>query len=203
MRGRDVPTKIADMDDATVRARLDRYLDLVEAWGLCPWAAPARRDGVLRVEIVRDPAKLAGVVAGWATAGPAFRIGLAVLADVAIDPIELRRVRDRLSRHASVAIADFHPDGGDVARAMEDPAKLVPILRRSPDPMLQVVPQTALAQLAAAPPAGMAEQAAMLAGATGAVQLDPRDRIAAVNLATVESRGIERLVADLEALRIP
>jgi hypothetical protein len=189
------------MDDAAVRARLDRYLDLVEAWGLCPWAAPARRDGVLRVEIVREVSALAGVVAGWATAGPGFRIGLVVLADVAIDPAELRRLRDRLARHASIAIADFHPDGGDVARAMQDPARLVPVLRRSPDPMLQVVPQAALAQLAMPPPAGITEQAAMLAGAAGAPEVGARDKIAAINLATVRARGIEALAAELESLR--
>jgi hypothetical protein len=192
------------MDDAAVRARLDRYLDLVEAWALCPWAAPARRGGELRVEIVRDVAEVAGVIAGWATAGPAFRIGLVVLADVAIDPPALRRLRDRLARHASVAIADFHPDGGDVAKAMQDPAKLVPILRRSPDPMLQVVPQAALAQLAMPPPtASGAAQAAMLAGAAGAAAVGAREKIAALNLEMVRARGIEALVAELEALRRP
>jgi hypothetical protein len=192
-------------DDAAVRARLDRYLDLVEAWGLCPWAAPARRDGAIEVAIVRGgEAEVGAVVARWGAAGAGFRIGMIVLPDAALDPTALRHLRDRIAAAVpGVAIADFHPDGGDPSRDV-DAARLVAILRRSPDPMLQVLPQAALAALAMPPVvASGAAQAAMLAGAGAGAAVDARARIAAVNLETVKARGIERLVEELAALRDP
>jgi hypothetical protein len=192
-----------DPRDAPVRERLDRYLDLVEAWGLCPWAAPARRDGSLRIEVVHGRASLArasAIAAGWLASE--IRIGLIVMPDPALDPGELRGIRDRLAlEHPALAIADFHPDGGDPARA-DAAARLVHVLRRSPDPMLQLVPQRALAALAMPPPiAAPSAQAAMLAGSAALPGIDPRARIAEANLATVRERGLATLIAELAALR--
>jgi hypothetical protein len=186
------------------RSRLDRYLAVVEAWGLCPWAEPARRAGELEIAVIRGAEITAQVdarTAGW-LAAPGFRIGLLVLPDAGLDPVALRRVRDRLAAtRPALAVADFHPDGGDPARA-DTPARLVPLLRRSPDPMLQLVPTAALAQLAAAPPvASPGAQAAMLAGIAAAPAADPRARIADANAATVAARGLDRLLAELAALR--
>ena len=80
----------------------------------------------------------------------------------------------------------------------------MPLLRRSPDPMLQLVPDAALAALAAPPPiADPHDQLAMLAGTADAPapRTDPRAMIAAANLATVRARGLDRLLAELAALR--
>ena len=190
-----------DPVETRARERLERYLDLVERWGLCPWAAPARRDGSLVVAIVRtgEPAAIAAVLPRWESGA---RIALVVLPDAGLDPTALRRVRDRLTAaHPALAIADFHPDGGDLARATESPALLVPILRRSPDPMLQVVPLAELAAVAAPPPVrAPADQAALLAGHGAPAPLDPRAKIAEHNFATVRARLAE-LVAELAALR--
>jgi hypothetical protein len=186
-----------------VRARLDRYLDVVERWGLCPWVGPVRRDGTLRVEVVTsgDPLDQVSSIAGrWLA--DALVIGLVVLPDRSLDPAALRKLRDAtVAAHPALAIADFHPDGGDPARA-ESAARLVPLLRRSPDPMLQLVPDAALAALAAPPPvAPVASQVAMLAGTAAAPGADARTKIAETNLATVRERGLDRLLAELAALR--
>lgn len=186
-------------DVREVRARLTGYLDLVEAWGLCPWAKPARADGSLRIEVARAT-DVDAIARRWLA--DSLVIGLVVLPDDALDPAALRRLRDRtVADHPALAIADFHPDGGDPARA-DTPARLVPLLRRSPDPMLQLVPDAALAALAApAPLADPTDQLAMLAGTAAAPRTDPRAMIAATNLATVRERGLDRLLAELAALR--
>lgn len=192
--------------DVAVRARLDRYLAVVERWGLCPWARPAREAGELQIAVIRSPAgadplpAVRPVAEAWLGAG--IRIGLCVLPDAALDPTALRRLRDRLAAVVpALALADFHPDGGDPQRA-DTPARLVPLLRRSPDPMLQMVPQAALTQLAPPPPvAPAAAQVAMLAGALGPARDDPRLRIAAANFTTVTAAGVAELLAELAALR--
>lgn len=190
--------KIADMRD--VRARLDAYLDVVEAWGLCPWVRPVRADGTLRVAIAAAAGDVDAIARRWL--GDELVIGLIVLPDAGLDPAALRRLRDRtVAAHPALAIADFHPEGGDPARA-DTPARLVPLLRRSPDPMLQLVPDAALAALAAPPPvADPTVQLAMLAGTASAPRTDPRATIAAANLDTVRARGLDRLLAELAALR--
>jgi hypothetical protein len=186
-----------------VRARLDRYLDVVEAWGLCPWIGPVRRDRTLRVDVVAPGAPIDRAfetAARWLAEG--LVIGLVVLPDRGLDPAALRRLRDAIvAAHPALAIADFHPDGGDPGRA-DTAARLVPLLRRSPDPMLQLVPDAALAGLGApSPVATAARQAAMLAGTAAAPGVDARTKIAETNLATVRARGLDRLLAELAALR--
>src|SRR5262245_48134154 len=151
--------------EAHARRLLDRYLvEVVERFDLCPWAAPARRRGDVRVEVVVPGAPADAVTAAVAriAADEGAALGMVVLAASSIAPAALRRLRDELVR-PDVAIADFHPDGaGDLA----SPARLVPVLRRSPDPMLQVVRWSVLeAARRAPPPPDRAAQARLLAGA--------------------------------------
>ena len=123
---------------AEARRLLDRYLiEVVEAYELCPWAASARRRGEIRVEVVAigDAAAAVDRIAGDRAAA----IGMVVLAAAAdaIAPPSLRRLRDELlAGRSDVAIADFHPAA---TADLSSPARLVPFLRRAPDPMLQVV----------------------------------------------------------------
>jgi hypothetical protein len=188
--------------EAQTRRLLERYLDeVVESWGLCPWLSAARGDlqvTVLGIEAGFEDGALAAI-AGW----PAdFRIGLVVMPASPLDPTQHRRLRDAIAaRRADLAIADFHPAGGDPARALDSPARLVPILRRSPDPMLQVVPQASLAALAHAAVTTPTDQAAMLAGHALPPAPDPRSRIADDNFATVTARGLDRLLAVLDDIR--
>jgi hypothetical protein len=173
------------MDDAVAleaRRLLDRYLiEVVEAFDLCPWAASARRRGEIRVEVVAE-ADAASAVAR--IAADAFAaIGMVVFAASPLAPAALRQLRDRLVNPA-VALADFHPDAPlDLMSA----ARLVPFLRRSPDPMLQVVPHRVLDAVKRVPPApARAAQAAMLAGQV-ASSTPVSEQVALHNLATVRT----------------
>jgi hypothetical protein len=176
-----------DPREATVRRILDRYLvEVVEAYELCPWARAAREAGELAVAIVwGEPALDAWVAAAErALAEPGARVAMVVAPEWPGALAELRALRDRVAaRVLAAGIAEFHPDAPlDLAT----PARLVPFLRRAPDPLLQLVP---LALLAAAraqpPPPDLAAQARMLGGAEPAARADLAARIAAANHARV------------------
>ena len=189
----------ADEVERHARRLLDRYLtEVVERFGLCPWAEPARRRGELRVEIVRDPADVPAAVARIALDEGAA-LGMVVLAASSISPAELRRLRDAAMR-PDVAIADFHPHGaGDLAT----PARLVPLLRRSPDPMLQVVRWDVLEAARRAPrPPDRAAQTRLLAGHADAAGAGERasDAIARSNHAAISAAGVAALTAILDEL---
>ena len=173
------------------RRLLARYqVEVVERYGLCPWARPARDRGEIRVWVV--DAVEAGATLDAFTVDDAAVIGLVVLPRFAGDPGALRRLRDDLlsgGRTNELALADFHPEA---ALDVSAPARLVPWLRRSPDPMLQAVRHRTLASLRrTAVTLAPAEQARALAGHAPPPRLDPADAVAADNLAVVRARAAE------------
>ncbi|MBP6632373.1 MAG: hypothetical protein KBG28_26010 [Kofleriaceae bacterium] len=192
---------MTDPRDAAVRRVLDRYIiEVVEGWGLCPWAAPARKAGELVIDLRWPPDDsddaMVAVIEGWLAAK--VPIGLMVLPAATTSPREHRAVRERLSaRVPSVIIADFHPEAGDTPP--RNPAHLVHLLRRSPDRMLQVVPADHLAGLAPATTMMRADQAKVLGGHLD-LPVDPRTRIAEDNWRTVGERGADVLLALLAEL---
>lgn len=163
---------------------LDRYLvEVVEAFELCPWARPARLNGELAVSVLfGEPA-----LAEWIAAAQELLARKRVLVAMVVAPEftgELRTLRDRVAAAIPTAgVADFHPDAPlDLAT----PARLVPFLRRSPDPLLQLVPLALLDAVRAAPPAAdRARQAQILGGRAEPPRGDVADRIAAANHARV------------------
>jgi hypothetical protein len=185
------------------RRLLDRYLvEVVERWDLCPWASPARRRGEVRVEVLVAPGAAApdvGPAVERIAHDPDAALGMVVLAASSIDPAALRRVRDAAVR-PEVAIADFHPTGGgDLA----SPARLVPVLRRSPDPMLQVVRWSVLdAARRSAPPPTRGEQARLLAelGPATPRPASVADAVAAANHRAVAVAGLGALLEVLADL---
>jgi hypothetical protein len=175
------------MDDARVReARrlVLRYMtEVVERFGLCPWAAPARARGELWIDVVDVEDAAAAVSRFLAT--PDVVIGLIIIPTLDGPPPHLRAIRDELLASAlgrDVALADFHPDAAlDATHA----SRLVPFLRRSPDPMLQAVRHGDLASLhRTRPPMSAADQAAVLAGLHVPPFRDPVAEVATTNLAT-------------------
>src|SRR5262249_6550983 len=87
----------------------------------------------------------------------------------------------------TAGVAEFHPAASlDLAT----PARLVPFLRRSPDPMLQLVPLAVLDRVRAAPPiADRATQAQILGGLASPPRSDPAARIGSANHATVSAHA--------------
>jgi hypothetical protein len=188
----------------------DRYTaELVEGLGLCPWAAAARAAGEVERRVILDAApsveQLAAAVDEVA-ARPGVVIGILILPRLAADPAAHRRLAEavgaahrRRGGGTPMAIADFHPDA---ACDLGSPARLVPFLRRTPDPTLQLVRLAALDAIKRAPPPpSLARQAALLAGATAAPAPPIADRIAAANAATVARLGPAAVAALLDDIR--
>jgi hypothetical protein len=106
-----------------------------------------------------------------------------------------------------MAMAAFHPD----AKAeLGDPARLVPFIRRSPDPTLQLVRLEVLNKLRGTEPSGtgfvdpelLARRG--LSAIAGSVRTPLHERVAEDNLETVRRVGvgaIEAILADIRADR--
>ena len=192
---------------AEVLRILERYLvEIVERHDLCPWARGARDHGELASAILWGTPPLERWLAEGERllAQPQTRVAMLVAPELAISRDALCALRDRVAaRIPSAGVADFHPDAPlDLAT----PARLVPFLRRSPDPMLQLVPFAVIDAVRAAPPvAGRAQQAVMLGGHAAPPRGEPAARIAAANHATVTAArdaitaALEDIAADRAA----
>jgi hypothetical protein len=174
-----------------------RYLDeVVLAWGLCPWAERALRDGQVRQHVRLDETpEVDGVLAfiDELERSPSIAIGLlifprATLASPAFDAFAERvRRADRARRPAPpdepppspFLLAAFHPGA---AETFTTPPQLVSYLRRTPDPTLQLV------------------RASVLARATGTGR-DVSGDVTRANFESVTARGAGALDAVLRDLR--
>ena len=197
-----------------------RYVtEVVEALGFCPWAKDARQAGRVRCEVVfgsaGDAAMLEGVETAIAEleADAQIEIGLLVMPELSLGRLELQhfaaKVRERYRPAApaqAFAIADFHPDA---APRLGSPAQLVPFIRKSPDPSLQLVRHSAIeaVRLGGTPGTRFVDAAALADGGLEALGIDApslSERVARANLRTVQELGVEHveaLFADLEADR--
>ena len=182
-----------------VRRLLDRYLvEIVEAYDLCPWARTSRASGELAVEILWGTPSLEAwtAAAGRAFAAPGTRVAMLVAPELALSRAELHGVRDQVAKQVgTLGIAEFHPDATFDGKT---PARLVPFLRRSPDPLLQCVPLALLDQVRGPPiDVDRAAQIAMLvmAGGVHAVKPELADRIARANHARVSQHEVEAKLA--------
>ncbi len=176
-----------------VRRILDRYvIEVVERFDLCPWAKSARLGGEVAIEVLwGEPSQEAWLEAGRAMlARPEAKIAMVVAPESALTVSELRAVRDHVTSNVpQTGVAHFHPDAPlDLAT----PARLVPFLRRSPDPLLQLVPLALLESVRGAQmPVERARQVQMLGGIAPALRVDLADRIAEVNHARVTAEQAE------------
>jgi hypothetical protein len=172
---------------AEVLRVLDRYLvEVIEAYGLCPWARQARLGGELSVAVLWGQPELAEwqAAAQELLARPTTRVAMVVAPELAETTGGLRGTREQISRIVKIAgVAEFHPDGNrDTATA----ARLVSHLRRSPDPLLQFVPFEILESVRSSPAlTDLQEQAKALGGISTAPREDIGDRIAETNHARV------------------
>ncbi|HEY4056123.1 MAG TPA: DUF1415 family protein [Kofleriaceae bacterium] len=189
-----------DRREAEVFRLLTRYLvEVVERWNLCPWARLARERDEVGMAVVwgETPTKDAWVTAAQQQlARPGVQVAMIVAPELGIDRIDLHDVRNGVSTAVEIAgVAEFHPDAEiDLA----SPARLVPFTRRSPDPLLQLVPLAILDSIRGTPPAiDRVDQIRMLGGHAKPMKRDAGDRIADANHATITDARAE-VIATLD-----
>ena len=168
---------------------LHRYLtEVVEKYDLCPWARVARERGEVEIEVLWGTP----TIDEWVAAAESLcirkqaQVAMVVAPELVIGSSELHDVRNAVAAKIQIAgVAEFHPDAPlDLAT----PARLVPFIRRSPDPLLQLVPLSLLASIRAKPPTvELIEQLQALGGLAPPPKRDAADRIAEENHATVSA----------------
>jgi hypothetical protein len=188
-----------------------RYVEeVVIGWGLCPWAAQAWRDGAVArrvlVEAAHEPAagpmpEINGVLAfvDEIASNPQISIGLAIFPRATLTEAAWGTFAERVRRadqarrapqeKAPFLLAAFHPGsagaGGAAVVTVGNAGALVPFIRRTPDPMLQLVRASLLE--------GLARDGRDLSG-----------EITRANFATVNNRtaaALEALVSDIRGDR--
>jgi hypothetical protein len=205
------------------RRLCQRYVDeVVLRFDLCPWAAPALRDGRVEMSVITDQ------ISDLAVHGPAaaqkvfetlnhlerdarVELALVLLPRFELGRLELdafqRMVRAHQERgEAGFALAAFHPEA---APDLSDPERLIPFLRRSPDPMLQAVRSSVLDRIDPSRGAGtqfMDLDQVLKSGLLSEAGLEKsppeplRRRVARANQKTLEHHGIdafERALGDI------
>ena len=137
-----------------------RYIDdVVLAFNLCPWAAPALVAGKVEIAVIsasfvwpQDGARLAAEVRQRLTrVAPSAELTLVVMPCLSCSRLEmdelLRKVRtqegsgEEQDRELDFALAGFHPDA---PLDGSSPERLIPYLRRSADPLIQGVRRSVL-----------------------------------------------------------
>ena len=192
-----------------------RYmLEVVEGFTLCPWAAAARREGhvfeaVILAENQADPRQSLTLLASL-EGQPETDIALFIYPDLELDRLDfesfVRRVRERdAARHEvgtiPFAMAAFHPDARPDP---SEPERLIPFLRRTPDPTIQVVRRTALDRVRGSAPEGTSFFDLSNLKTLPLPQKEPvslRQRIARANLDTALEAGVDTLEALFQDIR--
>ena len=183
---------------------LDRYIvEIVETYDLCPWSRSAREGGEVGVDVLWGTPTIDMWVAAAERllAVKTTRVAMVVAPESPCTSEELRVVRDEVSaRVKEVGVAHFHPDAPlDLASA----PRLVPFLRRSPDPLLQLVPLAILDSIRGGTTVSNLTLAEMLSTTMPPVKADVADMIADTNHARVsrDAAAIQATLADIRADR--
>lgn len=197
-----------------------RYaVEVVEAMEFCPWAAKARREGVVRETVIlarEEPLEAALAAIDDVASAEAIEIGLLIFPRLRLDRRTFERfvarVREADATRCApqpipLAMAAFHPDA---AADLVAPSRLTPFLRRTPDPTIQLVRQSTLDSVrkheqtgtAFLDPASLASMSIEELVQPAAVPM--HERVAKANLDTVRRLGvaeIEAILADIRADR--
>jgi hypothetical protein len=192
-----------------------RYVEeFVEAFDICPWAARARMEGRTRVEVVcaadADPRLALDAVASL-SGDLQVEVGLILFPRLTLGRSEFETFVGELrtldaARYGidgpAMAMAAFHPDAE--ART-ENAYQLVPFIRRSPDPTVQLVRRSVLEAVRKKGDHGTAwidpatlDLAALLAQKP---KVPLHERVAQANLETLTRHGLEAVDALFRELR--
>lgn len=209
---------LIDREETLRQAALSVYaryaIEIVEGLGFCPWAAKARRDGLVKNVVVldREPSPERALAEIDRFVGDrSVEIGLILFPRVHLPRLEFEHwvgsVRSIDERRGAVvyALAAFHPEAEpDLA----SPGRLLPFIRRTPDPVIQCVRRDVLDRVRAREEHGTSFvdlSAVNLAdpsqvAALGAV--DPgtpiHERVAKANHDTIAAMGADRVRALLD-----
>jgi hypothetical protein len=154
-----------------------RYVEeVVIGWGLCPWAARAWSDGQVTQRVFAGAEPEVAPVAAFVdelVAKPDAAIGLAIFPRVACTVGAWEKFAEgvRRARREFLAAA-FHPEYRPPEGGVLDPARLVPFIRRTPDPTLQLVRASLLENLSGPVSDGVARDNFTAVTARGADALD-------------------------------
>jgi hypothetical protein len=187
----------------------ERYvIEIVERFGLCPWADRARREGRVTTLVFdqTDPDLFDPTLAAMHALAPrtACDVALFIYPEIGLNRLDFEHFARKLraldaARHPPgqipFAMAAFHPDALPV---LADPDRLVPFLRRTPDPTLQLVRESTLSRLRGdVHGTSFYGPTVFVRNATGqpAPEPDVRERIARANYETVSRVGVETLEA--------
>ncbi len=183
--------------------------EVVEALSLCPWAEKASADGNVRIEVILEDASVDSMVETLAS-DASVHVGLILL------PLSLlgrkdheRYVAKVRNRHAAahggsppMAMAAFH---FDAEANLETPARLVPFVRRSPDPTIQLVRLSILEDLRAPFEQGTGYIDLTRQSLADLLASPPKkplhERIAQHNLDTIRTMGPEAFAEKVQAIR--
>jgi hypothetical protein len=203
-------------DDELIREALRlnrRYVtEIVEGLDLCPWAARALREGHVarRVIVERGDAGMPASLDAIAELArdETAEIGLLIYPRVDAGRLEFERFVGRLrerdaARHElgsiPFAMAAFHPDA---PADLSDPERLIPFLRRSPDPTIQLVRESVLERVRGSEGTSFVDLSSIDLAALSALEPSRslRERIAGANLEMIARVGVaevERRLADI------
>lgn len=203
------------MSPAEVLARNDAYLvEFVERFNLCPYARPCREGNALerRVleqrELVFEPC-LTALEALSSASFTHVEIGLLILPNLQATfaeferfAAELRRRRAEVETTPTWFVVPFHPESPPDAG---DPGRVVSLLRRTPDPTLQLVRVSLLESIRGGVDP---EDTVWMDPATCPAEptaVTPARSVSTIigdaNFETVQRVGAERMLALLAALR--
>ena len=185
-----------------------RYaVEVVEAFTFCPWARSARDAGRMQCNVVlgAEPSPqtlLAELQAADARAE--IDVTLLVMPECSLDRVALRHLTAALHAqyevasgrgNTALAIADFHPSA---PLDMTSPERLVPFIRKSPDPTLQLIRHSALEAARRGGQEGT-RAATLEMMLKGALKEEPAHaRIASANFRTLERMGPPAVLAVLQ-----
>jgi hypothetical protein len=197
-----------------LRIHLRYSIEVVEAFGFCPWAEAARMQGRVRTTIVfgnaSDTAEtFQAAILEEVDALESIEhldVGLIVFPELTLSRLEFQHlaahVRARYAQarargDTSFALADFHPDAQP---DLTTPERLVPFIRASPDPTFQLIRHCALDATRLGSPGTRFVDPDLLSGlelgSTPAAHIEPvHARLARANLHAVERSGVERVRA--------
>lgn len=195
------------------RINLRYIVEFVEAYNLCPWAERARLDGHVAQRVcLDDDLAVEGPLAiiDEVARDTSIEVGLLIFPRVDADRRQFERFVGRLRTEdgarsglggPAMAMAAFHPSAEP---ATDSAYRLVPFIRRSPDPTIQLVRRSVL-------------DAIRRPGDHGTDYVDPtkvdileflskkrrpplHERVAQANLETLSEMGLDRASSILDSI---